>query len=234
MALAFAEITEPGTVITLEDKKAAEENFEKKDESGGFLKLPKSKKEENIIITEISFGLEEDLEPIIIYVSPSCLHCATFIVDELEAFIESNKNKHKFILKFLPISAKDVFIMKVIQNEIKDEDGFFLIFKNYAKRCLATINNIRPTARQEELFKGSKNDPEMIKFQVAALEFGFSEKKIVAAIPDMDGDYERKLMDFYGTVVEGISDMLENKDVNLPLIVKNDKIYNSLAQVSKE
>lgn len=181
-------------------------------------------------ITEIHLGRKSLENSIYIYVSPSCLHCAQFIVEDLEKFLENNKNNH-VIIKFLPASAKDVFIIKLINNETKSEDLFFLIFKNYIKRILATINKISPTEEQQDLFKGSKKDPEMIKFQVSAYEFGFSEEKIQKAYPKMQDKFEQSLTQDYSETVKELSNILQSKEINLPLIINKNKIYKSLNDI---
>lgn len=181
-------------------------------------------------ITEIHLGRKSLENPIYIYVSPSCLHCAQFIVEDLEKFLENNKNNH-VIIKFLPASAKDVFIIKLINNETKSEDLFFLIFKNYIKRILTTINKISPTEEQQDLFKGSKKDPEMIKFQVGAYEFGFSEEKIQKAYPKMQDKFEQSLAQDYSETVKELSNILQSKEINLPLIINKNKIYKNLNDI---
>ena len=181
------------------------------------------------VITEVSFGTEEDDDfPVIVYISPSCIHCGKFVVGDFKSFVKQHKHAHRIILRFLPTSAKDIFIMKIIQNEVKDADGFFIVFENYIKRCLATINHTNPTKEQEEKFKGSKVDPDMIKFQVIASDFGFSDKKIINAIPDVDEQYEIKLIKSYGEFVESISDTVDTKNIDLPLIMKGDKVLKTL------
>jgi len=188
--------------------------------------------EEQHPITEIHLGnksLEDSI--IYVYISPSCLHCAQFIVEDLEKFLENVKNEKHVIIKFLPASAKDIFIIKLLNNETKSEDLFFLIFKNYIKRILATINKISPTDEQLDLFKGSKKDPEMIKFQVGAYEFGFSEEKIKKAYPKMKDKFEQSLTKDYSESVEELSHILESKEINLPLIVNKNKICKSIYDI---
>ncbi|MDR0942559.1 MAG: thioredoxin domain-containing protein, partial [Holosporales bacterium] len=139
------------------------------------------------VITEVSLGNKQAKNKIYVYIAPSCLHCGKFVVEDVEEFIRKNGQDCCVVIKLIPTSAKDIFIMKLIQKEAKDQDDYFKIFRNYIKRTLATINYITPTKEQIALFKGSKEDEEMIKFQVVASEFGFSNEKIVAAIPDMNG-----------------------------------------------
>ena len=185
------------------------------------------------IITEINIGNKDAQNEIEIYISPSCLHCGQFIADDLEKFMRDCGDKAKIVLKFLPTSAKDIFIMKLLQNETKDERAYFSIFKNYIKRAIATINFVKPTKKQLILYRGSNQDPEMIKFQVVASEFGFSDQKIVNAYPDhkMTQPFERTIMQTYEKSINEITKLVKTKQLDLPLIVRNQKIYTSLHKI---
>jgi hypothetical protein len=215
-----AEAAEEGAVITLDDK------ADNKDKSN-------DEKDEKIT-TEISFGQKNDSNSISVTVSPSCMHCAKFIADEFEEFVKKTKDKYGVKVRFLPTSLTDVFIMKLIQNKAKDENGFFLIFKNYAKRAYATVNRIKPTDKQRELFNGSRSDSEMLKFQVVASDFGFSDEEIVHAIPDMDAPYEVKLMKYYRQEAERIRALLSEKEVSFPIIFRGNTKFDFLKQALKE
>lgn len=203
--------------------------------NNGVLELPEQNSQKTTPITEIQLGNKDsdDRDIIYIYISPSCLHCGKFLAEDVEKFIKEDNGKHAITIKFLPTSAKDLFIMKLIQNEVKDESGFYMIFKNYIKRVLATINHIRPSKEQLAVYKGSKTDEEMIKFQVEAFEFGFDDSKIISAIPDMDGDYEIEIMKNYKESVQYIADIVGEKELKLPLIVRNGKNYSSLDKAIK-
>lgn len=200
------------------------------------LKLPEKDSKKSPPTTEIKLGNKNssDKDAIYIYIAPSCLHCGKFLAEDVEKFIKEDNRKHAITIKFLPTSAKDLFIMKLIQNEVKDEGGFYMIFKNYIKRVMATINQIKPTKEQISLYKGSKSDPEMIKFQVEASDFGFEDSKIISAIPDMDGDYEIEIMNNYKESVQYIAEVIGEKELKLPLIVKNGKNYSKLDDVIKD
>ena len=185
------------------------------------------------VIAEINIGNKDLQNEIEIYISPSCLHCGQFIAEELEIFTHDYGDKAKIVLKFLPISAKDIFIMKLLQNEAKGEKAYFSIFKNYIKRAIATINFIKPTKKQLILYRGSNQDPEMIKFQVVASEFGFSDQKIVNAYPDpkMSQPFEHTIMQIYKKRINEITKLIKTNHIDLPLIVKNQKIYTSLNKI---
>lgn len=188
---------------------------------------------EKQLITEIHLGNKDLKNPTYIYISPSCLHCAKFIVEDLEKFLAKNQDNNHIVIKFLPVSAKDIFIIKLINNETQNENLFYRIFKDYIKRILAKINQITPTDEQLELFKGSKQDPEMIKFQIGASDFGFSQDKILNAYPKMKNSFEKVLMNEYSKIAKQLSQILDSKEINLPLIVKEDKVYKNLSDIKK-
>ena len=179
-------------------------------------------------------------KPIIeIYVSPSCLHCAQFLLEDLVKFLEKHSADCFVKVMLLPVEAKDFFIMKLIQSESKDTNGYYMIFSNYMKRALATIDNTIPSEAQKELYKGSNFYEEMIKFQVIANNFGFSDEKIIKAIPDMDADYELALVEYYKRTVKEIFEKLklntkQSPELEVPLIIYNGKIYKKLDETLKE
>ena len=189
--------------------------------------------EDKSAVTEIHFGKQQSNEKIEIYISPSCLHCGKFIAEDLENFLKNHDDE--VVLKFLPTSAKDIFIMKIIQNETKDPKSYFEIYKNYIKRAIATINFVNPTKEQIDKYKGSKKDPEMIKFQVVASEFGFSDKKIIAAFPDpeMTAPFERSIMLAYSQNLKMIYKLVDTKELDLPLIAKSGKRFKTLNEAAR-
>ena len=188
------------------------------------------------VITEITLGNLKTKNKLDVYISPSCLHCGKFISEDLEEFVKKHSDDVKVSIKFLPTSAKDIFIMKLLQNEAQDEISYFTIYKKYIKRAIATINFVKPTEKQKTLFIGSNKDPGMIKFQVIASEFGFSDEKILKAFPDpmMVKPFESAVMRVYSDRVNIISKVTNTKQLDLPLIIKNEKIFKNLDDTLKK
>ena len=189
-------------------------------------------------ITYFTFGREG--QPVIeIYISPSCLHCAQFILEDLEKFLTIHRDNCFIKVMLIPVTAKDFFIMKIIQAEARDSNGYYIIFSNYMKRAIATIDSIIPTKEQKDLYRGSNTDPDMIKYQVIASEFKFSDEKIINAIPNMEEDYELAVMEYYKNTVKEIFEKLQldatkNSELEVPLIICNNKICNNLNDAMKE
>ncbi len=188
-------------------------------------------------ITYFEFGTKG--KPLIeIYVSPSCLHCAHFLIEDLDKFLTKHKEECSVKVMLIPVEAKDFFIMKIIQAEAKDTNGYYMIFSNYMKRALATIDSIKPTDEQKALYKGSNLYEEMIKFQVIANNFGFSDDKIINAIPNMNEDYECAIVEYYKRTVKEIFNKLKldtksNPEIEVPLIIYNGKSYKALNDALK-
>lgn len=185
-------------------------------------------------ILDLTLGNEiynNDAQRIDIYVAPSCLHCGSFLVKDLQDFLDKNSRNCFIRIRLLPVSAKDLFVMKIIQSEAKDANGYYMIYLNYVRRAIATVKNIKPTEEQQKLYKGSATDPEMIKYQAVASAFGFSDEKIVSAYPDMDAYYEKAVMDWYKNIVETLKPFCPNKNLDLPLIIQNGKSYKSITDV---
>ncbi len=183
-------------------------------------------------ITYFTFGTEGK-QLIEIYVSPSCLHCAQFLIEDLEKFVKQHKD-HCFIkVMLIPVTAKDFFIMKLIQAEAKDTNGYYMIFLNYMKRAIATMDSIIPSAEQIQKYQGSNTDPDMIKYQIIASDFKFSDEKIINSLPNMDEDYELAIMEYYKKAVKEIFEKLKldttkNSELEVPLIICNNTSYKTL------
>ena len=183
-------------------------------------------------ITYFTFGTDGK-QLIEIYVSPSCLHCAQFLIEDLEKFVKQHKD-HCFIkVMLIPVTAKDFFIMKLIQAEAKDTNGYYMIFLNYMKRAIATMDSIIPSKEQIAKYQGSNTDPDMIKYQVIASDFKFSDEKIINSIPNTDEDYELAVMEYYKKTVKEIFEKLKldttkNSELEVPLIICNNKSYKTL------
>ena len=174
---------------------------------------------------------DNDIERIDIYVAPSCLHCGKFLVKDLQDFLDKNSQNCFIRIRLLPVSAKDLFVMKIIQSEARDINGYYMIYLNYIRRTIATIKDIKPTEQQQKSYKGSDTDPEMIKYQTVASAFGFSDEKIAAAYPNMDGYYEKAVMDWYRNIVKILEPFCPNKNLDLPLIIQNGKSYKNITDI---
>lgn len=225
---------------TSEEEQAVETNQNNENEAEGATNINTQKKRQlnkKVVvhaILDLTLGNNvhnNDVERIDIYVAPSCLHCGTFLVNDLQDFLDKHSQNCFIRIRLLPVSAKDLFVMKIIQSEAKDMNGYYMIYLNYVRRTLATIKTIKPTEQQQALYKGSTTDPEMIKYQAIASAFGFSNEKIVAAIPDMDAYYEKAVMDWYRSVVKILEPFCPNKNLDLPLIIQNGKSYKNIADV---
>lgn len=189
------------------------------------------------IITYFTFGTKG--KPVInVYISPSCLHCAQFLAEDLQKFVDKHGSECFIKVILTPVSAKDFFVMKIIQAKTKNLDDYRRIFSDYMKRAIATIDRIRPTDEQKALYIGSNTDPDMIKYQVIAKEFGFTDEEIVNAIPNMDGTYESKVLEEYGNTMQEISNTLQldrskQQEIDVPLIICNGKKCKTLNEAFK-
>ena len=193
----------------------------------------KQNKEEKIIpikaITYFEFGTPG--KPLIeIYITPSCTHCADFVLGKFTTFVTNNATKCQVKLILLPVAAKDFFIMKIIQASVSNTTDYYRIFFNYIDRAVKSIKHVRPSKKQIEMYKGSNNDPEMIKFQVIAHEFQFTDEEIINAFPNMNDAYEQALVQHYDETSKRLNKLINSKDLNLPLIIHNGKVYDTLQQ----
>jgi hypothetical protein len=180
------------------------------------------------VITEITLGNQAAARSIYVYISPSCLHCGYMLVEKVVAFAKSHGDKCRIIVKLLPTSAKDLFIMKLIQNETSNKARYFEILQNYTKRALAALDKIEPSEEQKKRYKVSDKDAEMIKYQVLASEFGFSDEQIQKACPNMSGKYEIAIMKKYKETVAEAANLLQMRELDLPLIVRDGKAYKDI------
>jgi hypothetical protein len=181
-------------------------------------------------IVKIRLGNRSCSEPIAVYIAPSCLHCGKFLLDVLIGFLGEHDGVGVDLI-FLPTSAKDVFIMKLIHNTVKDECGYYVVFRMLIKEAMDVLQQIKPSAEQEELYKGSNNDPEMIQYQVLASRLGFSDEKIVRAIPDMNAEYENEVIEYYKVSAVNLANIVDTKEIVLPMIVFKGKCYKELSDI---
>lgn len=183
-------------------------------------------------ITYFVFGTEG--KPIInIYISPACLHCAQFLAEDLQKFLNEHKSKCLIKVILIPALARDFFVMKIIQAKAKDLNDYYGIFSRYMKRAIATIEGIHPTKEQKTLYMGSNTDPDMIRYQVIAKEFGFTDEEIIKAIPNMNEDYELAVMEYYKITLQEILNTLKldnskQQEIDVPLIICNGKTYKTI------
>lgn len=227
---------------------------------GGFLEIPDVNNSDSNAVTEVSFGCVQDKLPIYLYISPSCFHCAEQLIKKNPKYLQMYGATHRLVVRFLPTSAKDLFIMKLIYNRAKaiakrDTSRipyeFYYVFVSYIKHMNQIIRSIKPTEEQISMFKGSNTDPDMIKFQIGATMPSteklckdpdedhaipafepFTNDEVVAAMPNLDAKFEAKIMDFYRDSVEYISAVVKSKELTLPLITRNDKSYKTLEEAS--
>ena len=210
------------------------------------LQVPEEPIDQANATTEILLGCSQDESPIYIYISPSCLHCAKFLLEDLNKFLEAKGAIHKVVIRFLPTCAKDVFIMKLMEHKAKalaKEKGdisksmyeFYHSFLSYIQHVTKVINSIEATNEQLEMYKGSNTDKEMIKYQIAAKTSGlFSDDEIINAIPDPEfkEKYEVTLINSYRDSLEYISKIINSKELDLPLIIKNEIRYKTIEEAS--
>ena len=211
-------------------------------------KAPKKNKEKSHthhhVVKEVHLGCSDDENPIRVYVLPSCRHCGSFLLEDGEHFLKKSGAVRKVIVTFLPVKAKDHFVMKLIQNKVnkmknkKDkaekEYEFYYIFLNYIATISQNISFINPTKEQIKRFKGSSEDPEMIKFQVGALiNDMFTEDEVDEAFPNMDAEYEHELAEHCSLSLEYIAAITKSDDLGLPLIAHNDKKHKDLDDAVK-
>ena len=183
-------------------------------------------------ITYFVFGTEG--KPIInVYISPACLHCAQFLAEDLQKFLDKHKSECCVKVMLIPVLAKDFFVMKIIQAKAKNLDDYYGIFSRYMKRAIATIDSIHPTKEQKVLYIGSNTDPDMIKYQVIAKEFGFTDEEIINAIPNMNENYELAVVEYYKNILQEILNTLQldnnkQQEIDVPLIICNGKECKTL------
>ncbi|MDR3224299.1 MAG: hypothetical protein LBT03_01790 [Holosporales bacterium] len=191
--------------------------------------------EKNDVTTEFILGNVNAKKRIVVYISPACLHCAQLLTGDIIPFIKNGSNAETYciVIKLLPTSAKDVFILNLLSELNVDPEKKFNIYINYMKRVLATLKNIVPTAEQKRKFKGSESDVEMIKYQVIAAKFGFADIQICGAFPDMDAEREKKVMADYRRIITELAEFLEKREVDLPIIVADGKVHSGIKEAAK-
>jgi hypothetical protein len=220
------EVTEKMNSIDLEKEYEDEEHSE-------ILKL-QQKNSENAspkVHMEFKFGYLKDEDPIIVYVVPSCLHCAKFLADDLNPFFDKFGQIHGVVVRFIISTPKDIFILKLLHNKYKNETDhrvMYWTFIDYIKRAMARIDLVKPTKKQKEKFVGSKKDPDFIKFQVIASEFKFSDDEIVEAYPNASKKFEKEMLAIHDKYAEEIKKINGGSNIETPFKTRSGKKLEEL------
>lgn len=168
---------------------------------------------------EFEFGCATDKDPIIIYVLPSCVHCGVFLVENLQKFLEEYGQIYGVRVRFMVDSIKDLFILKLFNMRFKEnKHDLYWKYTDYMKRVIATINNVEITDEQKENYNVSKKDPDFIKFQVIAHDFGFTDKEILDACPDSNEKFEKTARIISSDYSDHILEITDLPKVEMPFI----------------
>jgi hypothetical protein len=242
------EITKKMNDVSFKSNKKSEDSVTKKmnsidlekkyesEEHSDILKLQSQKQDEGdeaatAVHMEFKFGYLKDEDPIIVYVVPSCLHCAKFLIDELNPFFNKFGQIHGVVVRFIISTPKDIFILKLLHNKYKNEKdhrAMYWTFIDYIKRVMARIDLVKPTNEQKEKFVGSKKDPDFIKFQTIASEFKFSDDEIVNAYPNASKKFEKEMLEIHEKYAKEIKEINGGSNIETPFKTRSSKKLQEL------
>jgi hypothetical protein len=178
---------------------------------------------------EFAFGIAtKNAKTVYIYTLPSCLHCLDFLTKDLPEFLEKNKNVN-VVVRLIIRSAKDIFIIKLIQSKARSKTEFYLILLAYLRKVRDNMESTKPTAEDVEKYIGSATDELMIKYQLIAIKFGFGKDDVIKAYPDTEGVIEKAILAYYQIFVSEIAKCIpEGNKIDLPLIIQDNQKKDKL------
>lgn len=195
---------------------ASEDNQQKeaddKNPSADSLNIKEDNKnaETNVPITEYILGSSEK-DPkytVDILVVPTCTHCAQFMEKDLDTFLKNYGQIYTTVVKFVPASIPDIFIINLANIKSKTDD-FYTVISYIMKALSDNAGKISITSQDKEKFQslGFENE-ELYPYIKMALSgnvfqdknlpsFIFTEEEIISAMPDSNRSGEEHIMMSY-------------------------------------
>lgn len=198
-----------------QDKKSVSEMIENDEKTTGELSEQREISEGDIAAKnwmDFSFGCVSDDDPIVIYVVPSCTHCAQFLATGFREFLEQYGQMHKVIVKFILSIPIDFFILKLFYNK------FLNMQKQTASEETVCINMFWDYVDYMDFIV--KNG---INFKQAAKEHKFSQDDIERASPDVEGEFEKETLKMHTKHSEEVSEVNETRELETPYIIYKGK-----------
>ncbi|MDR0630547.1 MAG: hypothetical protein LBF70_00730 [Holosporales bacterium] len=155
---------------------------------------------------EIDFGDLNNNDEYKVYISPSCYHCAKFILGKFLTFVEKNKAKFRIKLILLPITAKDIYIINLILKRATNKTEFFKLLKVFMR----------------ELLKIKKLN--IGKLKKLAKQLKYKDEDIKQALPNMNRRKEKKLIEYYSVHWKILSQNYPGKEIDLPINTLNERV----------
>jgi hypothetical protein len=162
------------------------------------------------------FGNPNAANTITVYLSPTCPHCAE-ILGEIES-MEKNKELGavKICIILLPTNLQDIYVMKYLSKAN-------ISYSKFTKQSKTV--KLEPASPQKDKEEQSKTVAET---QAWLLSIGCPVTLVEESIPDMTQPFEISQIAKYKKNVGTITETSERKEINLPFIVRLNKIYKSL------
>jgi hypothetical protein len=181
---------------------------------------------------EFKFGCETDRDPIVVYVVPSCLHCVTFLVEDLDKFLKEYGQLHGVVVRFIIPTKKDIFIIKLFYNEFLSQDWenkakeyqtnkykMYWQYVDYVKRVIATSK--------------SSEDPDLEEFKKIAIDFKFNKEDVKKAEPNPEGNFEKEIVAKSADYTGNVARISKSEEISTPYITKEGKELKSLVDAAK-
>jgi hypothetical protein len=129
---------------------------------------------------QLGAASEDPATTIIIYISPSCLHCGKFITEDLSRFLEKFGQEYTIFIRFLLTDKQDVFILNLLHSRARDAAEFYLLYCLFIGNMIKFFDGTSITDEDRAVFAkctddGAHVDEALIKYQKQARDKGFEQ-----------------------------------------------------------
>lgn len=176
-----------------------------------------------------TFGYANDDKPIIVYITPSCLHCGQFLATELDKFLKQYGQRHKVIVKFILSNPDDIFILKLFCNK------FLRANVEPSLKSTVLLNMFKVYVSFMEFFSAKcRGNPRGADIRKSAEEFQFSEKDVADAKPDPNGVFEKKSLPYSIKHSKEILKITKTEAIGTPCMVYGEKCVDEFTDIEPD
>lgn len=173
-----------------------------------------------------TFGSANNDKPIIIYVTPSCLHCGQFLVTELDKFLKQYGQQYKVIVKFILSNPDDIFILKLFRNK------FLQTKTEPSVKSTVLFDMFNTYVNFMEFFNAKcRGNPRGADIRKIAEEFQFSDKDVADAKPDPNGIFEKKSLPYSIRHSKEILKITKTEAIGTPCMVYGEKCVDGFTDI---
>jgi hypothetical protein len=175
-------------------------------------------------------GNDGNMEPIVVFLSPSCPHCGKTL-NSVAEFVKTNGDIRPVVIKFIVTGLKDLYLMKLVGLHSDSPSEFLINLMEYIKRTDNEKSGSSPKQEDEERVANSDNSDEVKDIQIHFLRLRYNAPEIEACKPDPNGREEAKVLENYKNISDEAKELNGGNELDLPLFGFKGKKYESLNEI---